>query len=111
MRLLGIELRTSRRAVGYCCESPCGYWKLNPGPLGEQQPVLLTIWSHLQPLIYCILYSALYLAHCIDIGFFVLFFETGFLCVALAVLELTGLELRNPPALPLPLPPPPKCWD
>jgi hypothetical protein len=31
------------------------------------------------------------------------FFETGFLCVALAVLELTlldqaGLELRNPPA-------------
>jgi hypothetical protein len=32
-----------------------------------------------------------------------LFFETGFLCVALAVLELTfvgqaGLELRNPPA-------------
>jgi hypothetical protein len=34
---------------------------------------------------------------------FVLFFETGFLCVALAVLELTfvdqaGLELSNPPA-------------
>jgi hypothetical protein len=35
------------------------------------------------------------------LGFFVLFvFETGFLCVALAVLELTlvdqaGLELRN----------------
>ena len=27
--------------------------------------------------------------------FFCLFFETGFLCVALAVLELTGLELRN----------------
>ena len=30
------------------------------------------------------------------------FFQTGFLCVALAVLELTvdqaGLELRNPPA-------------
>jgi hypothetical protein len=31
------------------------------------------------------------------------FFETGFLCIALAVLELTfvdqaGLELRNPPA-------------
>ena len=33
---------------------------------------------------------------------FVCFFETGFLCVALAVLELTvdqaGLKLRNPPA-------------
>jgi hypothetical protein len=32
----------------------------------------------------------------------VLFFETGFLCIALAVLGLTldqaGLELRNPPA-------------
>jgi hypothetical protein len=31
-----------------------------------------------------------------------LFFETGFLCIALAILELTldqdGLELRNPPA-------------
>ncbi len=39
--------------------------------------------------------------------FVCLFFETGFLCIALAVLELTlfwnsvdqaGLELRNPPA-------------
>jgi hypothetical protein len=35
--------------------------------------------------------------------FFFLVFETGFLCIALAVLELTfvdqaGLELRNPPA-------------
>jgi hypothetical protein len=36
--------------------------------------------------------------------FFFWFFETGFLCVALAVLALThfvdqaGLELRNPPA-------------
>jgi hypothetical protein len=26
------------------------------------------------------------------------FFQTGFLCVALAGLELTGLELRDPPA-------------
>ena len=43
------------------------------------------------------------------VGFFFIFgfgfgfFETGFLCVALAILELTpldqaGLELRNPPA-------------
>ena len=36
--------------------------------------------------------------------FLFLFFETGFLCIALAVLELTfvdqaGLKLRNPPAL------------
>jgi hypothetical protein len=34
--------------------------------------------------------------------FFFWFFETGFLCVVLAVLELildqAGLELRNPPA-------------
>jgi hypothetical protein len=35
--------------------------------------------------------------------FFLVFFKTGFLCVALAVLELhsvdqAGLELRNPPA-------------
>jgi hypothetical protein len=27
-----------------------------------------------------------------------LFFETGFLCVALAVLDQASLELRNPPA-------------
>ena len=32
--------------------------------------------------------------------FFFFFFETGFLCIVLAVLELdqAGLELRNPPA-------------
>jgi hypothetical protein len=36
------------------------------------------------------------------VGFGFVFFETGFLCIALAVLELfvdqAGLELRNPPA-------------
>jgi hypothetical protein len=39
--------------------------------------------------------------HCIYL--FIMFLETGFLCIALAVLELifvdqAGLELRNPPA-------------
>jgi hypothetical protein len=42
--------------------------------------------------------------------FICLFFETGFLCVALAVLELTlytKLALNSEIYLPLP----PKCWD
>jgi hypothetical protein len=30
------------------CESPCGYWELNPGPL-QEQPVLLTSEPPLQP--------------------------------------------------------------
>jgi hypothetical protein len=38
------------------------------------------------------------------------FFETGFLCVALAVLELT-LETRLASNSEIRLPRPPKCWD
>jgi hypothetical protein len=34
--------------VTYSCELPCGCWKLNPGPLQEQQ-VFLTIEPSLQP--------------------------------------------------------------
>jgi hypothetical protein len=41
---------------------------------------------------------------------FVLFFETGFLCVALAVLELT-LETRLASNSETRLPLSPKCWD
>jgi hypothetical protein len=72
------------------CEPPCGCWELNSRPLKEQS-VLLTAEPSLQSLttVFCFLF------------FFFWFFETGFLCVALAVLELTyqaGLELRNPPA-------------
>ena len=33
------------------CESPCGCWDLNPGPL-EEQPVLLTAEPSLQPLMW-----------------------------------------------------------
>ena len=50
----------------------------------------------------------------VEIGFpfffFFKFFETGFLCVSLAVLELilyTRLALNTEIRLPLP----PKCWD
>jgi hypothetical protein len=32
------------------CESPCGCWELNWGPL-EEQPVLLTTKTSLQPLL------------------------------------------------------------
>ena len=38
---------------------------------------------------------------------FLFFFETGFLCVALIVLELTRLASNSEIRLPLP----PKCWD
>ena len=51
------------------CEPPCGCWDLNSGPL-EQQSVLLT--TEISPHF-----------------FFFFFSETGFLCVVLAVLELT----------------------
>ena len=39
--------------------------------------------------------------------FFFFFSETGFLCVILAVLELTRLASNSEIRLPLP----PKCWD
>jgi hypothetical protein len=58
------------------CELPCGCWELNSGPLEEQATNalnLLTPKPSLQP----------------KIHLFFFFFETGFLCVALAVLELT----------------------
>jgi hypothetical protein len=45
-----------------------------------------------------------FLPFCLFVCLFVFwFFKTGFLCIALAVLELThqaGLEVRNPPASP-----------
>jgi hypothetical protein len=56
------------------CEPSCGCWELNSGPLKEQS-VLLTSEPFLQsPKFFFV---------------FVSVFETGFLCVALAVLELT----------------------
>jgi hypothetical protein len=58
-------------------EQPCGCWELNLGP-SEEQSVLLTAEPSLQP-------------HEVISFCFVLvwFFETGFLFIALAVLELT----------------------
>jgi hypothetical protein len=50
------------------CEPSCSCWDLNSGPL-EEKPVFLTAEPSLQP--------------------WFLFFETGFLCVAQAVLEHT----------------------
>jgi hypothetical protein len=50
------------------------------------------------------------LAFCFFFFLFFFFFETGFLCIALAVLELTlktRLALNSEICLPLP----PKCWD
>ena len=41
---------------------------------------------------------ALLLNFCLFCVVLFCFFQTGFLCVALAVLELTGLKLRDPPA-------------
>jgi hypothetical protein len=56
------------------CEPPCGCWELNSGPL-EEQSALLTTEPSLHPSYHNF--------------FFFFFFETGFLCIALAVLELT----------------------
>jgi hypothetical protein len=41
---------------------------------------------------------------------FLVFFETGFLCIALAVLELT-LKTRLASNSEIRLPLPPECWD
>jgi hypothetical protein len=51
------------------CEPPCACREMNPGPLKSSQCPFFVI--------VCFLFC------------FVLFFETGFLCVGLAVLELT----------------------
>jgi hypothetical protein len=53
------------------CQPPCGCWELNSGPL-EEQSVLLTAETSFQSR------SQLFFL-----------FKTGFLCVTLAVLELT----------------------
>ena len=57
------------------------------------------------PFVYLIIYLLVYL-----IIYFGFFFETEFLCITLAVLELTlqtRLALNSEICLPLP----PKCWD
>jgi hypothetical protein len=66
------------------CEPPYGCWDLNSGPL-EEQSVLLTVEPSLQPHLRVFFFSP---------------HETGFLCVALAVLETcsvdqAGLELTE----------------
>ena len=76
---LSLSSNTSEEAIGSItdgCEPPCGCWELNSGPL-EKQSVLLTAETSLQPSTMATLFL------------FVCFFETGFLCIALAVLELT----------------------
>jgi hypothetical protein len=45
-----------------------------------------------------------------NLSFFFFFFETGFLCIALAVLELT-LKTRLASNSEIRLPLPPECWD
>jgi hypothetical protein len=71
------------------CESPCGCWELNSGPL-EEQPVLSTFESSLQS------FSHL--------------FETEFLCNAgcpgTHFVDQAGLELTK-----ISLPLLPKHWD
>ncbi|ERE74288.1 E3 ubiquitin-protein ligase [Cricetulus griseus] len=72
---------SSGTGVTDSCELPCGCWELNPGPL-EEEPGLLTTEPYLQPV------------------------ETEFLCVSLAVLELTLLtRLASNSEICLPLPP------
>jgi hypothetical protein len=73
---------TPETGVMNSCELPCGCWESIPGLL-EEQLVLLTLEPSLRPRkewFFCLF----------------LFFETGFLCIALGV--QAGLELRNPPA-------------
>jgi hypothetical protein len=79
--------------------------ELNSSPL-EEQSMLLTAELSLQPPHVVLFFIFIYLFYFIYYLFF--FFETGFLCIALAVLELT-LYTRLASEIHLPLPP--KCWD
>jgi hypothetical protein len=67
-------VRSPGTGVTDSCKLPCGCWKLNPSAL-EEQPMLLTAEPSVKPLF--VLFICL------------VFHETEFLCVALAVLELT----------------------
>jgi hypothetical protein len=60
---------------------------LSSGPL-EEQPVLQTTEPSLQPYLFIYLFIYLF-TYLLTYLLIYLFFETGFLCVALAVLELT----------------------
>ena len=83
--------RSSETGIGVTdsCELPCGFWELNPSPL-EEQPVLLTAEPSLQPSIlsfksennFFLLFLFLFVCFCF-------FQDKSFLCVALAVLEIT----------------------
>jgi hypothetical protein len=94
----GIRSSGTRAVEG--CELPSGCWNPNFSVL-QEQPVLLTVEPSLQPWIVCFNFffdlPSLQGVHCKAISndmpplevFFFWFFETGFLCIALAVLELT----------------------
>jgi hypothetical protein len=77
-------IRSPGTGVTDCCTLFCGHWDSNPGLLQEQ-------WSQLSGasifLYKKFIYLFIYLFVCLFIwgGCF----ETGFLCIALAVLELT----------------------
>jgi hypothetical protein len=82
------------------CEPSCGCWDLNSGP-SEEQSVLLTAEPSLLPhfFIFLLVIFFIYISNVLlfETEFLVLFFvffclfvfETGFLCIVLAVLELT----------------------
>jgi hypothetical protein len=77
------------------CEPQCGCWELNSGPLAEQS-VLITAEPSLLPKHLSLSYNflSMILLKIFSFLFFSLlfslwFFYTGFLCIALAVLELT----------------------
>ena len=77
-----------KRAPDYIADGwnlPCGCWELNSGPLEEQS--MLWVISPAPEQVFFFFFLS-----------FFWFFKTGFLYVALAVLDQAGLELRNPPA-------------
>jgi hypothetical protein len=78
------------------CESPCGCWELNSGEQSvlltvepSPQPKITNLVTHSNPLSFPSNTQEDPISHILVCLFVCLFFETGFLCIALAVLELT----------------------
>jgi hypothetical protein len=81
-------IRSSGTGVKDGCEPLCGCWETNLGFL-EEQPALLPVEPPPRPPFGFLFLFLFFLIFNFNFNFYFWFFETGFLCIALTVLELT----------------------